>query len=202
VTAGPSSAVPSPDRAARLRGLSRAARLRCPRCGQGPLFRGAFRMHDACPQCGFSYAREPGFYLGSIYLNYGATVILTGGLYAVLVLGIGLSTETALAACLAAAVAFPILFFRHARSFLLALDSSVNQDQTGEDRVRDADDAAADVPSTGGLTRRKLAALASDDGRAGCAMGVALALVLLFGLGMAAVTLLFMGDGGTNAPFE
>ena len=153
-------------------------------------------MHEACPQCGFSYAREPGFYLGSIYLNYGATVVLTGGLYAVLVLGIGLSTETALAACLAAAVAFPILFFRHARSFLLALDSSVNRDQTGQDRARAGEDAA------GGLSRRTLAALASDDGRAGCAMGVALALVLLFGLGMAAVTLLFMGDGGTNAPFE
>ncbi len=168
-------------------------------------------MHEACPCCGFSYAREPGFYLGSIYLNYGATVILTGGLYAVLVLGMGLSTETALAACLVAAVVFPILFFRHARSFLLALDSSVNQDQTGQtltdqDHVDeapalDADDTAA-APSAGGLTRRKLAALASDDGRAGCAMGVALALILLFGLGMAGVTLLFTGNGGTNAPFE
>jgi hypothetical protein len=159
-------------------------------------------MHEACPQCGFSYAREPGFYLGSIYLNYGATVVLTGGLYAVLVLGIGLSTETALAACLAAAVAFPILFFRHARSFLLALDSSVNRDQTGRDQARAAEDAADDALPADGLSRRTLAALASDDGRAGCAMGVALALVLLFGLGMAAVTLLFMGDGGTNAPFE
>lgn len=173
-------------------------------------------MRESCPRCGFSYTREPGFYLGSIYLNYGATVILTGGLYAILVLGMGFSTETALAACLAAAVLFPILFFRHARSFLLALDSSVNQDQTGQTQTgqtqtdkdhidehpaRDADDTAA-APPAGGLTRHKLAALASDDGRAGCAMGVALALILLFGLGMAAVTLLFMGDGGMNAPFE
>ena len=31
----------------------------------------------------------------------------------------------------------------------------------------------------------------ADDGRAGCAMGIALALILLFGLGMAAVTILF-----------
>jgi hypothetical protein len=154
-------------------------------------------MHEACPHCGFSYAREPGFYLGSIYLNYGATVILTGGLYALVVLVLGLSNETALATCLAAAVLFPILFFRHARSFLLALDSSVNQDQ-----ARQAEDAAADATPASGLTRRKLASLASDDGRAGCVMGVALALILLFGLGMAAVTLLFMGDGGGNAPFE
>ena len=197
MTDGPASTVPADDAATKLRVLLRAARLRCPRCGIGPLFRGAFRMHEACPHCGFSYEREPGFYLGSIYLNYGATVILTGGLYAFVVLVLGLSNETALATCLAAAVLFPILFFRHARSFLLALDSSVNQDQ-----ARQAEDAAADATPASGLTRRTLASLASDDGRAGCVMGVALALILLFGLGMAAVTLLFMGDGGGNAPFE
>lgn len=194
---GPASTAAHRHTTAKLRGLVRAARLRCPRCGEGPLFRGAFRMHETCPHCGFSYAREPGFYLGSIYLNYGATVILTGGLYAIIVLGMGLSTETALAACLAAAVLFPILFFRHARSFLLALDSSVNQDQP-----RPAEDAAADATPAAGLSRRRLASLASDDGRAGCVMGVALALILLFGLGMAAVTLLFMGDGGGNPPLD
>lgn len=181
----------------RLRGILRAVQLRCPRCGIGPLFRGAFSMHDACPHCGFSYLREPGFYLGSIYLNYGATVILTGGLYALLVLGLGLSNETALTACLATAVLFPIVFFRHARSFLLSLDSSVNQDQ-----ARSAEDAGVGADPSGGLTNRKLASLASDDGRAGCVMGVALALILLFGLGMAAVTLLFLGDGVANAPLE
>jgi hypothetical protein len=142
-------------------------------------------MHDACPKCGFSYEREPGFYLGSIYLNYGATVILTGALYALL-LGLGLSNETTLAICLAAAVLCPILFFRHARSFLLSLDSSVNQNQ-----AHSAEEIGAGAAPASTLSTRRLAALASDDGRAGCAMGMALALILLFGLGMAAVTLSF-----------
>jgi len=146
-------------------------------------------MHDACPHCGFSFEREPGFYLGSIYLNYGATVILTGGLYAVLVLGLGLSNETALAVCLAAAVLCPILFFRHARSFLLSLDSSINRDQSSADPPEAATDA-------GRLGDAKLASLKSDDARAGCMMGAVLALIFLFGLGMAGVTLLFTGDGG------
>ncbi len=79
------------ERPSRFRGFARAVQLRCPRCGSGPLFRGWFRMHEACPHCGFSYTREPGFYLGSIYLNYGATVILTGSLYALLVMGIALA---------------------------------------------------------------------------------------------------------------
>jgi len=130
-------------------------------------------MHDACSACGASFKREQGFYLGSIYINYGATVIGTGALYALLVLGLGWSHASALIACLVAAVAFPIWFFRWARSLLLALDGSVNRQQAaGED--------------AGGT-----AALAGDDARAGCAMGVALALILLFGLGMAVVTILF-----------
>lgn len=143
-------------------------------------------MHPACRDCGLSFAREPGFYLGSIYLNYGATVILTGAVYALMVLGLGFSTETALGTCLAAAVLFPLAFFRHARSFLLSLDCSVNQHQARDDQPTVA--AMAD-----GLGTKKLAALAADDGRAGCAMGVALALILLFGLGMAVVTLVFTG---------
>lgn len=174
--------------ATRLLAVSRAARLRCPRCGVGPLFAGFFRMHAACPRCGFSYEREPGFYLGSIYFNYGATVILTGGLYALLVQAAGRSHETALAACLVAAVLCPMLLFRHARSFLLALDSSVNQTSGHEEAPGDDDSAAGDAAP--GLGRGRLAALRADDGRAGCAMGVALVLILLFGLGMAVVTIL------------
>jgi len=152
-------------------------------------------MHDACPHCGFSYTREPGFYLGSIYLNYGATVILTGSLYALLVMGLGFSNDTTLAICLTAAVLCPILFFRHARSFLLALDSSVNQDQAKSEEETGGGDMPTATLSTG-----KLASLASDDGRAGCVMGIALTLILLFGLGMAAVTLYFAASG--SMPME
>ena len=154
--------------------LVRAVRLRCPRCGEGRLFRGLFQMNESCSACGASFKREQGFYLGSIYINYGATVIGTGALYALLVLGIGWSHKAALAACLVAAVVFPIWFFRWARSLLLALDGSVNQQQA----------VGRDAP--GGAK-----ALAGDDARAGCAMGMALALILLFGLGMAVVTILF-----------
>jgi uncharacterized protein (DUF983 family) len=170
----------------RAQAFARAVRLACPRCGVGPLFRGWFRMHDACPACGLPLTREPGFYLGSIYINYGATVIATGALYALLVLGLGASHETALGVCLGVAVAFPILFFRHARSFLLALDRSVNRHQSEPD-------AASEAAGQGTLSAAQLAALRTDDASAGCLMGVALALIILFGLGMAAVTLVFSG---------
>jgi uncharacterized protein (DUF983 family) len=158
--------------------LARALVLRCPRCGDGKLFAGWFRMHPACDGCGLSFAREPGFYLGSIYINYGITVLLTGALYAT-ILGGGGSHEVALAACLAVAVLFPLAFFRHARSLLLALDSSVNRHQ-----------GPGDVDP---------AALAADDASAGCLMGAALAAILVFGLGMAVVTVIFSRPGGSDA---
>lgn len=160
---------PSPARAIRLR---RAFALVCPNCGGGRLFAGWFRMHPACPRCGLPFTREPGFYLGSIYINYGVTVLVTLAVYATIVLGLGGGHEVALAICLVVAVVLPVLFFRHARSLLLALDSSVNRNQG---RPGTAD----------------LAALTRDDASAGCLMGAALAAILLFGLGMAAVTVYF-----------
>jgi len=166
----------------RLTALRRGFALRCPRCGTGRLFRGWFRMHDGCTSCGLSFEREPGFYLGSIYINYGVTVVVTGAAYAAAVLAAGVSSRVALGGCLVIAVVLPILFFPFARSLLLTLDTGVNREQTALSDRRDLDAS-------------RLQSLGADDGRAGCAMGVALALVILFGLGMAVVTLLF-----TTAP--
>jgi len=164
-----------PLSSSRAQRLWRALALACPHCGGGRLFAGWFRMHPACSRCGLPFTREPGFYLGSIYVNYGVTVIVTLAAYALIVLGLEGSHEAALATCLAIAVLLPVVFFRHARSLLLALDSSVNRHQSGG---QPADPAA----------------LARDDASAGCLMGAALAAILLFGLGMAAVTVFFSRD--------
>jgi hypothetical protein len=145
-------------------------------------------MHDRCAACGAPFTREPGFYLGSIYINYGVTVIVTGGLYAFLALVLGWSQESCLTACLVVAVLLPVAFFRHARSLLLALDGSVNRHQSPHAPGGAVQASAEDLRS-----------LTADDGRAGCAMGVALALVLLFGLAMAVVTVL-VTIGGTSPP--
>ncbi len=72
---------------------SRAARLRCPRCGEGPLFRGLLAMHHGCSQCGFVYQRDPGYFLGSTYINYGFTSLTLTVMYIVLHFGYGLSNQ-------------------------------------------------------------------------------------------------------------
>src|SRR5436190_356979 len=49
--------------------MGRGMRLRCPRCGEAPLFRGAFTMHERCPRCGLVLEREQGYYVGAIVVS-------------------------------------------------------------------------------------------------------------------------------------
>ena len=47
----------------------------CPRCRQGrifrgPVYRGPLAMLDNCPVCGLKYEREPGYFLGAMYVSY------------------------------------------------------------------------------------------------------------------------------------
>lgn len=159
--------------------IGRVVALRCAECGRGRLFRGPFAMAPGCEECGCSFRREPGFFLGSIYINYGVTSLCAILLYAGLVAGLGSSHETALAASLVVAVVLPVALFRWARAILLAVDASVNAHQP-PDGTEDRRDGAGDA---------HLARLRADDGNAGCLMGIVLALVLLFGLVMGGVTL-------------
>ena len=184
---------PSPQ-PSRLEGIFHALRLRCPRCGGDRLYRGLTQMALTCGCCGLDYRREAGFYLGSIYINYGLTVIVTGLLYATVTL-LGWSHRVALIASLVVAALLPILLFRYARALLLTLDSSVNRHQ--------ATDATPAASSGSGLTPEHLQQLRDDDGRAGMMMGGALVAVFLFGLLMAGATLLFLGSfEGLSAGYD
>lgn len=59
----------------RLRAI---ARLRCPICGTGRVFRSTFAIHEHCPDCGLKFLREPGYFLGAMYFSYalGIPIIL------------------------------------------------------------------------------------------------------------------------------
>jgi uncharacterized protein (DUF983 family) len=106
--------------------LTRCLLLRCPACGQGPLYASLLRMNARCPVCHLPFERESGFYLGAIYFNYGLTALIVTFAYPVLVLGRWLSPNRALAACMAFAVLFPLIFFRHARCLWLTLDELID----------------------------------------------------------------------------
>lgn len=61
--------------------LSNAYSMRCPRCHDGKLFAGVFRMPRECAICGLPYFREPGYYMGAMILNYGVTAGIVLFLY-------------------------------------------------------------------------------------------------------------------------
>jgi uncharacterized protein (DUF983 family) len=100
----------------------RCCRLRCPMCGQGRLFRGWFRMHDTCPHCRVSFAREGGFYLGSIYFNYGLTALIAAVGYPLLRFNRVLPSNVLMPLTLLFVLVFPMWFFRYARSLWLGFD--------------------------------------------------------------------------------
>ena len=41
-------------------------------------------MHDCCPGCGLHFNREPGYFLGAMYISYGLGLAFVCGLGAVL----------------------------------------------------------------------------------------------------------------------
>jgi uncharacterized protein (DUF983 family) len=61
----------------------------CPRCRSGGIFRSSIYlgfpgMHDRCPNCGLLFNREPGYFLGAMYVSYGLALVIIAALGAVL----------------------------------------------------------------------------------------------------------------------
>ncbi|MFQ5732994.1 MAG: DUF983 domain-containing protein [Planctomycetaceae bacterium] len=102
--------------------LKRVIRLRCPRCGGGKQFLGYFAMHAKCSQCRLTYERAPGYFLGSAYINYGLTTLLSTIAYVVMAFGLGWSNGELVVPLLAFVVLFPLAFFRYSRSLWLGID--------------------------------------------------------------------------------
>ena len=77
--------------------LSSALRQLCPRCRSGRIFRsnvywgvdwgvywGFPKMNDRCPDCGLRFNREPGYFLGAMYISYGLGLALVFAFGAIL----------------------------------------------------------------------------------------------------------------------
>lgn len=54
----------------------------CPQCNKGKVFDekspflniGFPKMHTTCSNCNYKYEKEPGYFFGAMYMNYGLTV--------------------------------------------------------------------------------------------------------------------------------
>ena len=86
-------------------------------------------MHPRCSECDLDIRREPGFYLGSIYFNYGLTALVVTIVYlTALATGHGRSSLLFWGTAVFCIV-FPLWFFRYARSLWLGMDHYVDRPQ-------------------------------------------------------------------------
>jgi len=106
--------------------IGNGMRLKCPRCGVGGLYRRPFSMHGHCPHCGLKFEREQGYFVGAIYVNYAATVVIAVPSFFILDAFASLTIHQQLAMWIPFAVIFPLLFFHHSRSLWLVLDHFFN----------------------------------------------------------------------------
>jgi hypothetical protein len=95
-------------------------------------------MNANCPHCGVKFEREPGFFLGSIYINYGLTALIVAVAYPLLLFAGNLPERPLLLGAVAFTVAFPILLFPWARSLWLGFDQW-HDPREGEIGIRERD---------------------------------------------------------------
>lgn len=110
----------------------RSLRLRCPTCGEKPIFppmrrvrslRDWFTPLDGCPQCGYAYEREEGYFLMAIWgVNYGLIGLGAMSLYFVLRINTDWNPWWLFCGTVLLAPFACIFFARHAKSMFLALD--------------------------------------------------------------------------------
>ncbi len=105
----------------RLQVVSRGLRNRCPNCGGATLFRKGtfFQTNSSCPSCGLKIERDEGFFIGSMSINYGVTLVLFLTPVMILAYKGVLGTTAAVAIAGLGAVGFPIAFYRSSRSWWL-----------------------------------------------------------------------------------
>ena len=98
---------------------------RCPRCLQGAMFAGLFRMHTRCPVCGLVCAREQGYCTGVMSLSYGLGLITTAPVWLPMVL-LGRSLGEVLLAVGGLLIAGSPWLFRYSRVLWLHLDQAID----------------------------------------------------------------------------
>ena len=93
-------------------------------------------MAARCAVCDLRFEREQGYFVGAIYLNFAATVLIVFPGYFALDRLLGLPMGWQLVLWGGFCVVFPLGFFRHSKSLWLALDHWIDPEGAEDERVR------------------------------------------------------------------
>lgn len=83
-------------------------------------------MRLDCNHCHLKFEREQGYFVGAIYINYAATVLIAVPGFFVLDAFTKMTINQQLAIWIPFTIIFPLLFFHHSRSLWLVLDHWFN----------------------------------------------------------------------------
>jgi len=103
--------------------LVRAARLRCPHCGGGPLRSGWIGTVSRCPSCGLRLDRgEPDYFLGSYTINLLGALMLAAAIAVLAIARPDWPKPVLYGSGVAAIVVFALWFYPFSRLLWLAFD--------------------------------------------------------------------------------
>ena len=92
-------------------------------------------MVDRCPGCGYTFAREDGFFLGAFVINFGVTIaglaVIMGILIAVLAGGGANRTiETVAAVAAVEALVVPVAFYPFSKTLWAGIDLAMHRGES------------------------------------------------------------------------
>ncbi|MBM3995742.1 MAG: DUF983 domain-containing protein [Planctomycetes bacterium] len=50
--------------------------MRCPRCCDGSIYAHGMTMNERCPVCNMRFEREPGYFMGALYISYALAIVV------------------------------------------------------------------------------------------------------------------------------
>lgn len=110
--------------------LARAVKRQCPQCGAFDIFKNYLTIKDDCPRCGYRFAREEGYFLGSYAINLIATEFVTIALLVLFLIQTDYSWVMLEMIFIPMAVIFPFITFPFSRTFWMTLDLMLDREES------------------------------------------------------------------------
>jgi len=120
--------------AARISTARSILRQLCPRCRMGRIFKGSvFRgfpePYDRCAICGLRFSREPGYFMGAMYLSYGLGLAMVAVLGAILWGVVGFRIDKAALWAVLLFLPFTPILALMSRVLWIYLDQTIDPEQ-------------------------------------------------------------------------
>ena len=127
-TERPGANIQSVDRQRLSTLLARGLRKRCARCGADKIFKSFWALHDNCPNCGYRFEREEGYWVGAIIINTAVTETLFLAVFLTILFASlpDIQWLPLLATALMLNGVFPVVFFPYSKTIWMALNLYFN----------------------------------------------------------------------------